>query len=72
MMVEYGLPHRWLAVNRVLVGDKSQAASMGWWKTKEASFNISGFLLDVTTAVLASVVLTVTTVWLFHWVSVRR
>jgi len=71
MLVEYGLPLRWLTVDRRLAGDKGRSASMQWWKTDKRSFKISGFVCDAAIAALAGVVLTVLTVRVRQW-KVRR
>lgn len=62
MLVEYGLPLRWLTVHRRLAGDKSRSASKEWWETDKLSFKLSGFIFDVATAALIGVVPAVLTV----------
>jgi ABC-type transport system involved in multi-copper enzyme maturation permease subunit len=62
MQVDYGLPFRWLTVNHRVNQDRSQSTSMQLWKTDKRSFELSGLFLDLTTAVLAGVLLTMLTV----------
>ena len=65
MLMDNGLPIRWLTVHHRLAGEKKRSASKEWWETDKLSFKLSGFIFDVATAALAGVVPAVLTarVW---------
>ena len=62
MSVEYGLPVRWLTVERSQPIVMNWSPSMQWWKTDQVSFSLPGFVGDAILAALVGSVLATFTV----------
>jgi hypothetical protein len=62
MLVEYGLPLRWMTVHRGLPGDISRPGAVEWWRTDKRSFSLLSFMFDVGIAALAGLLLTMLSV----------